>query len=218
MSKDIKSPCYRSINPSDEKRSKSVEETFNWIKNFLGRQNKSLGREGVVCPFILKPLTDNHLRYIEIDFVPSNEQIFNIIETSRKQFQSYSHSDQAAFMIIFSKASEDWAKNELISIQKEVKSSFIKEGLMIGEFYKTNSKPGLHNKDFRPLTSPIPMLTIRTMNIKDITFLFEDVEDSPTTKLLHLECYQKVFLDKLSKNQMINLNQLIADTKENCEN
>ena len=46
---------------------------------------------------------------------------------------------------------------------------------MIGEFHSAPpAKAGLHNPDFRPLYSPIPLLAIRNMVATDYPFLKSD--------------------------------------------
>jgi hypothetical protein len=48
-------------------------------------------------------------------------------------------------------------------IQRPLRDEFVREGLMLGEFHQLSQSKGIHNKEFRPLRSPIPMLTIRHM-------------------------------------------------------
>ena len=47
---------------------------------------------------------------------------------------------------------------------------------MLGDFHPFSQSPGIHNPDFRPLKSPIPMLVIRHMVISDWLFLLEKNE------------------------------------------
>jgi hypothetical protein len=47
-------------------------------------------------------------------------------------------------------------------------------GLLVGEFHAANANPGLHNPDFRPLRSPVPMLAIRHLVESDLAFLNRD--------------------------------------------
>jgi hypothetical protein len=56
-------------------------------------------------------------------------------------------------------------------VQQELKPDFVHEGLMVGQFYPGCREPGLWNRDFRPLESPIPLIAIRYMVSNDFPFL-----------------------------------------------
>ena len=49
---------------------------------------------------------------------------------------------------------------------------------MLGEFHRLSGVQGLHNKEFRPLRSPLPMLTIRHMVATDWLFVSESIESA----------------------------------------
>jgi hypothetical protein len=64
----------------------------------------------------------------------------------------------------------------LDGIQRPLRDEFVREGLMLGEFHPLSQAKGIHNNEFRPLRSPIPMLTIRHMVSTDWLFLSENAE------------------------------------------
>jgi hypothetical protein len=55
-----------------------------------------------------------------------------------------------------------------------LKPHHLARGLMLGEFFPSCDKRGLHNQDFRPLRSPWPLLVIRPMVEADIEFLWDE--------------------------------------------
>ena len=59
------------------------------------------------------------------------------------------------------------------AVQARLKPQFVADGLMLGQFHALNNEPGLHNQEFRPLRSPIPLLAIRFMVDSDLPFLTE---------------------------------------------
>ncbi|MEO0867043.1 MAG: DUF6875 domain-containing protein, partial [Cyanobacteria bacterium J06642_11] len=75
-------------------------------------------------------------------------------------------------------------------IQRRLKPFFVEKRLMLGEFYPGNQSPGLHNPDFRPLQSPVPMLVIRSMTEPDLPFLSR-TSDAPAVRIKFLESYVK---------------------------
>ena len=70
---------------------------------------------------------------------------------------------------------------------------------MLGEFHNRTETPGLHNPQFRPLRSPIPLLAIRFMVESDLPFLKNT--DDISLRVRYLKAYLKQF-DKGEKKQM----------------
>ena len=77
---------------------------------------------------------------------------------------------------------------------------FVRRGLMLGEFHLRNNSPGLRNKNFFPLRTPVPCLALRHMVPTDLAFL--DVSKyEPETRVSFLESFLSVFgKDKVYKN------------------
>ena len=59
-------------------------------------------------------------------------------------------------------------------LQASLKTEFVRQGLMIGQFHPRCEAPGLWSPDFRPLRSPIPLLAMREMVASDLPFLVGD--------------------------------------------
>jgi uncharacterized protein DUF6875 len=57
------------------------------------------------------------------------------------------------------------------ALQQELKPDFVREGLMVGQFYPGCREPGLWNRNFRPLESPVPLIAVRYMVSNDFPFL-----------------------------------------------
>jgi hypothetical protein len=102
-------------------------------------------------------------------------------------------------MLIFPDVHIEEAFKLIDGVQQKLKPFFIEAGLMIGEFHKRNESPGLHNPNFRPLRSPIPMLGIRYMVESDLPFL-QQVSDEPCLRIRYLEAYLQR-LDKVVKDE-----------------
>lgn len=63
-------------------------------------------------------------------------------------------------------------------LHKTLKPFFVESELMIGGFHPVANKPGLHNPNFRPFLSPVPLLAIRFMVSSDPPlFLFPSKHD-----------------------------------------
>ncbi|RCJ27350.1 hypothetical protein A6S26_13050 [Nostoc sp. ATCC 43529] len=177
-------------------------QILEWVKNFLGRPHPHLGRPGAVCPFVPHSLRSNSIRLAVIrtkDLYP--EQIENLVKRYRDIFLEMDVKGQEskiskAFLLIFPDIDIEDAPKTIDSIQQKLKPLFVESGLMIGEFHKRNQSPGLHNPDFRPLRSPVPLLAIRFMVEADLPFLQSPAD--PHLRIRYLEAYLKQFGHKFT--------------------
>jgi hypothetical protein len=67
---------------------------------------------------------------------------------------------------------------------------------MIGEFHMRTESPGLHNPNFRPLRSPVPMFVLRSMVEADIAFL---QDENLHLRIKYLEAYVQHMEGRYSK-------------------
>ncbi|MCW5315755.1 hypothetical protein GTQ43_18635 [Nostoc sp. KVJ3] len=172
-------------------------EIMDWVKNFLGRPHPNLGRPGAVCPFVPQSLKSDSIRFAVIhtkDLYP--EQIEEIVGRYRDMFIEMEVKEQElainkAFLLIFPDVHIEDVSQSIDSVQRKLKPLFVESGLMIGEFHQRNESLGLHNPNFRPLRSPIPLLAIRFMVEADLPFLVSPAD--PHLRIRYLEAYLKCF-------------------------
>ncbi|MBD2108182.1 DUF6875 domain-containing protein [Nodosilinea sp. FACHB-13] len=171
------------------------EKIQDWIKEFLGSPHPKLGRPGIVCPFVPRALRMDTIKSVVVHTEGLEEpQIADLVKSYRTQFLTMEpqQGDLAiykAILLIFPDISGLLEQTALIDrIQQQLKPFFVEEGLMIGEFHEHNESPGLHNPDFRPLRSPIPMLAIRFMTELDLPFLSRSSDD-PQVRMRYLNAY-----------------------------
>ena len=100
----------------------------------------------------------------------------------------------------------DSLANATNAIHQRMNPFFLEKGLMFGEFFANNKKPGLRNADFHTLQSPLPLLVIRDMLPMDIVFLAEKPEFSQMYKLKFGPHFPKEIFDQLG-----NLNKRFTD-------
>ncbi|MEH1770526.1 DUF6875 domain-containing protein [Nostoc sp.] len=195
-------------------------EIMEWVKSFVARHHSDLGRTGFVCPFVPYALKSNsikltvirakNLRQKQIEEIVLNyrDVFLDIVEAQQKELALYK-----VFLLVFADLPiEDTAKL-IDGIQQKLKPFFVESGLMLGEFYKQNESPGLHNPNFRPLRSPIPMLVIRFMVESDLPFL--DSENDPHLRIKYLEAYLRRFSQgRKDETKLINAQQALALAKQ----
>ncbi|MDZ8258053.1 DUF6875 domain-containing protein [Nostoc sp. ChiQUE01b] len=194
-------------------------EIMQWVKNFLGRSHPDLGRPGVVCPFVPYSLKSNSIRLAVIhtkDLYP--EQLEEVVGRYRDIFLQIDIEERKiainkAFLLIFPDIHIEDAPKVIDSVQQKLKPLFVESGLMIGEFHKRNESPGLHNPNFRPLRSPIPLLAIRFMVEADLPFLQNPTD--PHLRIRYLEAYLKYFDRKFTdETKFKTARQALAIAKE----
>lgn len=194
-------------------------EIMEWVKNFLGRPHPNLGRPGAVCPFVPYSLKSNsiHLAVIRTkDLYP--EQLEEVVGRYRDIFLEMDVKKQElainrAFLLIFPDIHIEDASKIVDNVQQKLKPLFVESGLMIGEFHKRNETPGLHNPNFRPLRSPIPLLAIRFMVEADLPFLQSPTD--PYLRIRYLEAYLKCFAHQFTdETKFKNAHQALALAKE----
>lgn len=170
------------------------EKIQDWIKEFLGNPHPELGRPGIVCPFVPRALRLNTIKSFVIHTEGMEEaQIADLVKSYRTQFLAMEpqQGDLAiykAILLILPDISGSEQTVLVDRVQQQLKPFFVEEGLMIGEFHEHNESPGLHNPDFRPLRSPIPMLAIRFMTEPDLPFLSR-ASDDPQVRMRYLNAY-----------------------------
>ncbi|NDJ23809.1 hypothetical protein GS682_19615 [Nostoc sp. B(2019)] len=194
-------------------------EIMEWVKSFLGRHHPDLGRSGPVCPFVPHALKSNSIQMAVIRAKNlDSQQLEEIVRRYRDLFLEIAPKEKElainkAFLLIFPDVQIQETSKLIDGIQQKLKPSFVESGLMIGEFHKRNESSGLHNPNFRPLRSPIPLLAIRFMVESDLPFLISP--DDPYLRIRYLEAYLKHFAHQLiDKTKLNDAYQALALAKE----
>jgi hypothetical protein len=195
---ELKSKLYRSLSVSEfehfAENINALHDGLTWIRSYLARPHPQLGRQGAVCPFAQTALDYDTIRIAVVRLRSDNKraEILDAIKYHLAAFVSApGPSDEQVFhatLILFPDVSLEEAPDLIDRIKEELKPSFVQQGLMLGEFHRHNESPGLHNPDFKPLRSPIPILAIRRMVSTDFVFLNRSEYDDPT-RLNYLKAY-----------------------------
>lgn len=172
-------------------------ETADWCEHFLGRPSSLVGRSGNVCPFVPESMMRGSLKLAVIPFSKPGEEAIPELEATVIAFREYFLASEkrqgkidifGSYIMVFPDVVGEDAVNIVDPPQRRLKPTFVKEGLMLGEFHPFSMSPGLRNAAFRPLRSPIPMLVIRHMVESDIDFLSRPF-DPPAIRIQSLKAY-----------------------------
>lgn len=170
----------------------------SWITEFLCNPHPSLGRTGNVCPFTREAINKDTIYFsLEKSFYLDQENEIKKITNQIRLFKELKTNNYEEYKVIINAYpyidKSEYNKIELI--QNELKPIFVKESLMIGQFYPGCTEKGLWNDNFFPLDSPLSFLAIRNMAITDIAFLMSN--DSFLEK--YLQVFEKKGEDFLKK-------------------
>ncbi|MFC5184515.1 DUF6875 domain-containing protein [Actinomadura harenae] len=147
-----------------------------WVRDHLCRPHPDLGRPGAVCPYTRQALEGGRLLGAVWAARPDGpEQVALVMRRYLSWFVA--HQDGAgdphrALLVAFPEVDErDW-ESVIEGAQRRLKPSFVRHGLMIGEFHPgPPAAPGIRNPGFRPLHGPLPILAVRPMVRSDLPFL-----------------------------------------------
>jgi hypothetical protein len=153
----------------------------DWIKTFVARPNKDLGRDGPVCPFIGRGL-ERKTVWLALEQV-ADRSVLDLVDLInsykrvllRSQPIDGDGATYKAIVVLFTDLSPDRAKDVLDDLLQHVAvSSYVEDGLALGTSYKGNEVPAIHSPSFRPFTSPVPFLLMRPAVISDWKFFLDD--------------------------------------------
>jgi len=183
----------------------------DWCENFLGKPSGLVGRSGNVCPFVPEAMMRGSIKFAVVALarrgVDAVAEIEEMIDACREHFLSRETLDGkidifGSMVLIFPDVTNEEATLVIDPSQRELKPSFVREGLMLGEFHAFSQTPGLRNKSFRPLRSPLPLLAIRHMVESDVDFLLAP-SDPAQTRVKSLRAYLKFLGPSLSMASQI---------------
>ena len=174
---------FRRVGELAESDLDALRAVADWIKAFVARPHKELGRAGPVCPFVpvslerqtlwLAPekIADRSVPDV-VELISGYQRLFLEAEPTDGDDATYK-----SFVVLFTDLSADRA-TELFDdvLQQLAVPSYVEDGFVMGGFYEGNEGTAIYNPSFRPFTSPVPFLLVRQAVISDWKF-FLDNED-----------------------------------------
>jgi hypothetical protein len=161
----------------------ALHAVADWIKTYVVRPHKDLGRAGPVCPFVPGALERRTLwlapEQIGDRSVPAVVELMNGYVRRFLEAQP-SDGDDAKYkviVVVFADLSADRAQGLFDDVLQHLAvPSYVEDGIVFGPFYEGNEGTAIYNASFRPFQSPVPFLFVRHTVISDWKF-FLDKED-----------------------------------------
>lgn len=172
----------------------TIDTTARWVRRFLMCPNAALGRNGEVCPYT-RPSVQSGLFHIAVGHVAAGLEAYDEVTEVMRGACDFWESlppivgNQALLktvLVVFPGLCD--ATDVLDRVQRQLSREITQRGLMIGEFYPGCEIVGLHNPDFFPMRSPIPLLALRRMVLGDLAFLWGDD--------VKIDAYLRIFGDQ----------------------
>jgi hypothetical protein len=161
----------------------ALRTVADWIKTFVARPHKDIGREGPVCPFVPGALERRTL-WLASEHIAgrSAADVVQLINGYKTQFlhaqpTGGNDANYKVIVVVFTDLSADHAQGVFGDALKHLAvPSYVEEGILFGPFYEGNKGTAIYNSGFRPFQSPVPFLFVRHGVISDWKF-FLDNED-----------------------------------------
>jgi hypothetical protein len=155
----------------------------DWIKTFVVKPHKDLGRAGPVCPFVPGSLERKVLWLAPeqiadrgepdaIELVSGYKRLF--LET---QPTGGDDADYKVIVVVFTDLSADRARGVFNDVLQQLAlPSYAADGILFGPYYEGNEGSAIYNSSFRPFQSPVPFLFVRQGVTSDWKFFLRDNE------------------------------------------
>ena len=148
-----------------------------WIKRFVARPHKDLGRAGPVCPFVPAALDHRTLWLVaERSAGRSTSEVIEVIRGYQRCLLAARPAD-GSIVVVFADLRASNAKEFFDSALQQIGlTSYADHGLVMGPFYEGNEGTAIYNPNFRPFTSPVPFLLMRRGVVGDWKFFLNNAD------------------------------------------
>jgi hypothetical protein len=147
----------------------------DYVTRFLPASHPLLGRSGAVCPFAARGLAEQTIRltgFVEQDCT-EGAIVAGMLQLRTRMETEVDAGPNRAVVAVFPRLQEPEGAVIIERIQKSMKLSFVRRGLMLGEFYPSCLRGGLWNEAFKALQAPAICLAVRNMTLYDAPFMLD---------------------------------------------
>jgi hypothetical protein len=157
----------------------AMDVVRTWADDHLTAEDPELGRDGPVCPYVAPSIRRDLMWVGRIPGARPWPSFVRLVLSDALEIWQHLPPIEggAAALRTLITVLPDLRDYRLIDeMHQELKTAFVTRGTMLGQFYPGCDQPGLWNKDYRPLDSPIPMIVVRSMMTTDFPFLLAEPE------------------------------------------
>jgi hypothetical protein len=166
-------PCSASTDSRERN-----EPVLQWARQYLGRAHPRLGRSGPICPFVRQTLDLDQFIVKHCDALDGNDlpalrrTVLQECHSFRRTFPRSAPNGMLSSVVLVLPLVDEARFLVLDHLHDELKTHLIvKHDLMFSPFHPRSVKPSISNPEFPVFRAPFPMLAIRHMDVRDITFI-----------------------------------------------
>ena len=146
----------------------ALQAVADWIKTFVVKPHKDLGRAGTVCPFVPGSLERNVLWLAPEQISDQSEpDVVELMSRYKSLFLETQPTggdevDYKVIAVVFTDLPADRAQGVFDDVVQHLAiPSYADEGILFGPYYKGNETTAIYNSKFRPFQSPVPFMFVR---------------------------------------------------------
>ncbi len=179
-----------------------VAHVRQWVADFTSAPHPDLGRDGVVCPYMVTALRNDHFTVLAFDASRGDDELVAMVRGLRDRMIirtghiGTDHTYLVSLIVLYGRPDPD-LKAMVERVHAAYKPEFVRKGFMLGDFWPRHETPGLHSAGFRPFASPYPILGTRTMVPADLVF-FTTPDIPPAQRLVYLDYYREGLAGRLT--------------------
>ena len=159
----------------------ALRTVADWIKTFVTRPHKDLGREGPVCPFVPGAL-ERKILWLASEHI-AGRSVADVVQLMNGYKTQFLHTqpidgdgaNDKVIVVVFTDLPADRARGLFGEVLQQLAvPSYVEDGVLFGPFYEGNEGTAIYNSRFRPFQSPVPFLFVRQGVISDWKFFLDD--------------------------------------------
>jgi hypothetical protein len=162
---------------------KALQAVADWIKTFVVKPHKNLGRAGTVCPFVPGSLERKVLWLAPEQIADGGEpDLIELVSGYKRllletQPTGGDDADYKVIVVVFTDLPADRARGAFAGVLQHLAvPSYADDGILFGPYYEGNEGTAIYNLRFRPFESPVPFLFVRPGVISDWKFFLDNDE------------------------------------------
>ena len=161
----------------------ALRAVADWIKTFVVKPHKDLGRAGTVCPFVPGSLERKVLWLAPEQIADRGEpDAIELVSGYKRLFLDTQpiggdDADYKAIVVVFADLLADRAQGVFDKVLQHLAvPSYADDGILFGPYYGGNEAAAIYNPKFRPFQSPVPFLFVRSTVVSDWKFFLDNEE------------------------------------------
>lgn len=159
----------------------ALRAVSEWIRDFVARPHKDLGRDGTVCPFVPGSLERRTLFFATEQIADLDvPEVVELMDDYKRLFLATPPTDgddtiYKTIIVVFTDLPVERAAGLFNDVLGQLAGpSYEEDGIIFGPFYEGNTGTALYNPSFLPFQSPVPFLFVRHTVLSDWKFFLDD--------------------------------------------